>query len=936
MGEGQGGRYEAGPADRLLGVIRELLQELHPRSTEVRLDSSLDRDLGLDSLALVELLARAESAFGVDLPDEALVDVQTPRDLLQLLSSNAPEERVGGVDEVQGHLTVQGSGRAPPEKARTWTEVLDWHAQHQPKRVHLSLLQSTGVAEEITYGWIRDEARQMAQGLQSHGARPGDRIALMLPTGRDYFVSFLGVWLAGCVPVPIYPPWRRAQLQDHLMRQGGILLNAEARMLITVPEAKLPARQLQLRVPSLRHVLTVEQVVSEKGDAEQARPSLESDIALLQYTSGSTGAPKGVVLTHFNLLINVRAMGAAAEASADDIFVSWLPLYHDMGLIGAWLASLYYGMPLVVMPPTSFLRRPASWLQAIHDYRGTISASPNFGYELCLNRIEEEQAAGLDLSSWRLAFNGAEPVSPQTVRRFAERFESCGFRSEAMTPVYGLAESSLGVTFPPLGRGALIDSIRREPFLYSGEALPAGEGEPTALQFVGCGRPLEGHQVRIVDDDAAVQPERQQGRIQVRGPSATGGYFRNPQATQELFRGGWLDSGDLGYLADGELFVTGRAKDMVIRMGRNIHPQELEEAVGELLGVRKGRTAVFGAAGSESGTEELVVLTETRERDPDKRAEMHRQIVSKSTDLLGTPPDDVVLGAPGTVLKTSSGKIRRAACKELYEAGELNRKAKPFWMQIVDLAVSAAGGRLRRLPQDLWTAVYAIYDWVIFGLLAVVTWVLVAVTPGIEFRWRILRAAARLMFRLTGMGPQVAGRADCLGAPCVVVANHSSMLDGLVLAAVLPQRLEFVAAGEFSRNRVAGTFLRRLGSTFVDRLDRAKATGASDALKLRAKNGVPIVFFPEGRMSRTPGLQPFRMGAFAVAAEARVPVLPVTILGTGRILRANRRVPRAGRIQVFISPSIQPAQGGWKGAVELRKKARLAILRHFDEPDLEA
>lgn len=718
------------------------------------------------------------------------------------------------------------------------------------------------------------------------------------------------------------------------MRQGGILLNAGARLLITVTEARLLSRQLQLRVPSLRHVLTVEQVFHDVQQPARG-PSAESDIALLQYTSGSTGEPKGVVLTHFNLLTNVRAMGAAAKVSTDDVFVSWLPLYHDMGLIGAWLGSLYFGMPLIVMPPTSFLRHPVKWLRAISDYGGTISASPNFGYELCLNRVDEEQVAGLDLGKWRLAFNGAEPVSPQTIRRFSERFATCGFRAEAMTPVYGLAESSLGVTFPPIGRGPVIDSISRESFLRTGEAVSAAPDDPAPLRFVGCGTSLAGHQVRIVAGESVVQPERQQGRIQFKGPSATAGYFRNAEATRELVAEGWLETGDLGYLAGTDLFVTGRSKEMVIRLGRNVHPQELEQAVGEVPGIRKGRTAVFGAADPGSGTERLVVLAETREQAGGKRVEMKRQIVAASIDLLGMPPDDVVLTDPGTVLKTSSGKIRRAACKELYEQGQLATVVKPFWRQIGELALISAAERLKRLPRALAAALFAVYAWAVFGVLAFVAWALVVLLPGIRLRWIVFRTIARLMLRITGMGPVVQNGPQSIGAPCVVVANHSSMLDGLVLAAVLPQRLVFVAAGEFSDKWAAGVFLRRLGAVFVERRDRVKAAGAPDKVTEKARNGATVAFFPEGRMSRSPGLQPFRLGAFAVAAEAGVPILPITIVGTETVLRGDTRIPRRARVEVFVSSPIPPLQGGWSGAVELRKRVRTEILRHFREPDLE-
>jgi acyl-CoA synthetase (AMP-forming)/AMP-acid ligase II len=270
--------------------------------------------------------------------------------------------------------------------------------------------------------------------------------------------------------------------------------------------------------------------------------------------------------------------------SSTDVFVSWLPLYHDMGLIGAWLTSLHFGFPLVVMSPLRFLARPARWLQAIHEHGGTISGGPNFGFELCLRRIDDDELEGSTSQSWRIAFNGAEPVSPDTVTRFAERFARFGLRPEALTPVYGLAECAVALTVPPLDRGARIDRVARQPLARHGRAEPADDTEKHPVRHVACGKPLPGHHVRIVDDAGRVLPDRREGRIQFRGPSATSGYYRNPQATRELFDGDWLNTGDLGYLAEGDLFVTGRTKDLIIRAGRNLHPAELEEAVGRLPG----------------------------------------------------------------------------------------------------------------------------------------------------------------------------------------------------------------------------------------------------------------------------------------------------------------------------------------------------------------
>ena len=331
----------------------------------------------------------------------------------------------------------------------------------------------------------------------------------------------------------------------------------------------------------------------------------------MQYTSGSTGDPKGVILSHDNLLANIRAMGRAAAVTSSDRFVSWLPLYHDMGLIGAWLGTMYHAVPLVLMPPTSFLARPSRWLWAIHRYRATISAGPNFAYEIVASKVRDGDLIGLDLSSWRLAFNGAEPVRAATLARFAARFAQYGFDRRALTPVYGLAESAVGLTFPPLGRGPLVERIDPLALAHDGTAKLSPDNAESSLEAVSCGRPLPGHEIRIVDDDGREDAARTEGRVEFRGPSATTGYHRNPDATKRLFHGDWLDTGDVGYIAGGELFLTSRAKDLIKRGGHNIHPYDLEAAVGDLAGIRKGCVAVFGMADRASGAERVVVVAET-------------------------------------------------------------------------------------------------------------------------------------------------------------------------------------------------------------------------------------------------------------------------------------------------------------------------------------
>ena len=488
-----------------------------------------------------------------------------------------------------------------------------------PTKLHVQLYGEGDTTEDITYFDLKQGALAIAAGLAAHRLEPDQTVAIMLPTGKDYLFTFFGILIVGGIPVPIYPPARLSQIEDHLRRHAGILANSQARLLITIPEAKPLSLLLRARADDLRAVVTPADLAAHAA-AAQPIARTASDLAFLQYTSGSTGNPKGVSLTHANLLANVRAMGTALRVGAEDVFVSWLPLYHDMGLIGAWLGTLYYGLPLALMSPLAFLAQPSRWLWAIHRHRATLSAAPNFAYDLCARKLQDQELEGLDLSSWRVAFNGAEPVSADTVDAFASRFAAYGLPREAIMPVYGLAESAVGLTFPPLNRGALIDVIKREPLMHTGNAVPAETGDSSALRVVSCGRPLPGYEVRIVDSTGREVGDRIEGRLEFKGPSATSGYFRNPEQTRKLFHGDWLDSGDFGYVVNGEIYITGRVKDVIIRGGRNIHPYDLEQAVGNIPGIRRGCVAVFGNPDPATGTERLVVLAETRETDPQARA----------------------------------------------------------------------------------------------------------------------------------------------------------------------------------------------------------------------------------------------------------------------------------------------------------------------------
>jgi 1-acyl-sn-glycerol-3-phosphate acyltransferase len=919
--------------EALLGIVRQVVEELHPGAPGRRmtLDSFLDRDLGLDSLGRVELVGRLERAFDVGLAEQVVATAETPRDLLRaVLSAADPAE---SPDESAVLDTAElGAAEPAPARSRTLPEVLDWHVDNHAERRHVTLLSGDGESVELTYAALRERALAIAAGLQDRGLEPAQTVGLMLPTSVEYFAAFCGVLLAGGVPVPLYPPTRPSQIEDHLRRQARILSTALAGFLITVPEVLPLARLLRAQVPTLKATVTVAELAVES--ASGGLPAVgEHDVAFLQFTSGSTADPKGVVLTHGNLLANLRSIGKAAELSSEDVVASWLPLYHDMGLIGAWMGSLYYAMHLVLMSPLAFLTRPARWLWAVHRHRATLSAAPNFAYELCLKKIEDAEIEGLDLSSWRGSLNGAEPVSPATVSRFTKRFAPYGYRPGAMMPVYGLAECSLALAFPPVGRGPVIDAVDREALTGSGRAAPADGEDPGALRFVGAGFALPDHEIRIVDATGAEVGERQEGRIEFRGPSATSGYYRNAEATAKLFHGSWLDSGDRGYLAGGELFVTGRTKDMIIRAGRNIYPQELEEAVGDLEGVRKGCVAVFGATEETTGTERLIVLAETRETDGEALERLRERIQECTVDLVGTPADDVTLVPPHTVPKTSSGKIRRAAGRDLYEGGRLGGGG-PVWWQVARLAWAGARPQWVRAGRVARELAYAGRFWVVVGLAAVPVVAGIALLPRLARRRRAARSVARGMARLTSVPIRVTGEEHLADAgPFVVAANHASYLDGIALTATLPTQGAFVAKSEFQESFIARLLLERLGALFVERFDPSKSVEDIRRAEEALTSGQSVLLFPEGTFDRAPGLRPFRLGGFLLAAQTGTPVVPVAVRGTRSVLRGDKWFPRRGSVMVVIRPPVAPDGSDLAAAARLRDAVRAEILRHCGEPD---
>jgi 1-acyl-sn-glycerol-3-phosphate acyltransferase len=937
------------PADEdatglVLDTLRGLLAEVDPARARAAIgpDQSLTRDLALGSLERVELAMRLEQASGVELGDTVLAEADTPRQIAAAIT----RARQAGLGARLGAGLRAGlragpppgevrRNRGPATGARTLVEALLWQVDQGADRVHIQLRGDDGADTAITFGSLYRDASAVAAGLRDRGVVPGERVALLLRTEPAFFQAYFGILLAGGVPVPLYPPFRADQIEEYASRQAAILRNADARVLLTFAEAERAAALLRPLVPSLSTVATVPQIL--RVGAEVAGPDAgavgvsEDALALIQYTSGSTGSPKGVALSHANLLANVRAFGEAFEMGGDEVGVTWLPLYHDMGLIGAWFGPLYHGMTVVSMSPLAFLGKPVRWLQAISQHRGTITAAPNFAYDLCARKIADADLAELDLSSWRVALNGAEAVLPATIERFAARFGPYGFRPEAMRPVYGLAEGSLCVTAPPPGRLPRIERLSRAAFQHARAIEPAAPDDPHPLAFVGCGGPLPRHELRIVDDRDAPKPPRVEGRVQFRGPSSMQGYFQNPEATAAVTReGGWIDSGDLGFVDDdGDLFVTGRAKDVIIAGGRNISPQEVEEAVAEVPGIRRGCVAAFGVQDARSGTERLVVVAETRGALPPDGSPLHAAVGVAIVAAIGVPADTIVLTRPGRVPKTSSGKIRRTTTRELYESGRLHRgRASAAW-QWGRLIGRHLAWRAGRAVAGVGILIYSAWVWTAVAMIALPLWIAVALTRTPRQARRVIGAGSRLLLLAGGCRPRLVGRDPAtLPVPAVIVANHASFLDVLVLLAVLPPTVRFGAKARLAHYPILGTILCRAGYVLVQR----GARDAADALAAAIDGGESLFIFPEGTFVRPPGVMPFRLGAFQVAVEKGVPVVPIALRGTRTVWPDETFRMRPSPITVAIAEPLTSRASGWAATVELRDSARTWIAATSGEP----
>jgi fatty-acyl-CoA synthase len=528
----------------------------------------------------------------------------------------------------------------------------------------LRFIEHDGRTVCTSYRELLADACAIAGALHAQGHRVGDRVALVIPEVSGFVHAFFGIIAAGLVPVPLCPPAQAGDLVTFGRQSRHVLEAARAAAVITTADVAplLDIRDLPVAV----------RLVSDLQDGpaiDAPHPLSLDDLALLQFTSGSTALPKGVVLTHGNVAANVDAIlgPAGLDAREGDVAVSWLPLYHDMGLIGMLLSSLYAPADAVLMSPVLFLKRPSAWLDAISSYGGTVSFAPNFAYELCRRRVKTSQLESLDLSRWRVAGCGAEPIRPETLRQFAEYFEPTGFRATSFLPSYGLAEHALAVSF---AHGGLhIDIVDAERLVRDSRAVPVVNGSPS-VRVVRCGAAFPGHEIRIVDEHFQPLPDRHVGSIVARGPSVMQGYFEQPQATAAALHDGWLLTGDLGYMADGGLYVCGRTKDLIIRQGRKYYPADLESSLADLKGVAVSGVVVFAVDHVEAA-DEVVAVLETRASG--RSEEIEEAVRRRIRETAGLEIDRVVLTPPGTIPRTTSGKVRRAETRDRLEAGMLVR-----------------------------------------------------------------------------------------------------------------------------------------------------------------------------------------------------------------------------------------------------------------------
>jgi fatty-acyl-CoA synthase len=539
---------------------------------------------------------------------------------------------------------------------------------------------------------ILEHGLAVSRFLLSRGIEKNDKVVVMLPTGANFAYVYFGILMAGGVPVPVSQPAGTSNISKYLDNLTYIIRDSEAKFFITYEKIKLIAGSLMNISNLVKGFILDDEIFAHPVTDDRYRlPDIApDDLALIQYTSGTTSKPKGVMLSHRNLLHNVHGIGLASAMTESDVGISWLPMYHDMGLIGGFLTTMYWNLELVLMMPEAFLFRPIWWLENMTRYRATICVAPNFGYHYCTTRIDDSSMHKLDLGSLRLALNGAEPIDRITLTKFLKKFKPCGLREDIFLPVYGMAENSLAATFPSLDRTTVVHRFRRDKLEEKHVAVDSDStNSKEYIDLVSVGYPLPGQEVRIVNESGKTLREREIGEVCVKSPSLSSGYYNNPEATGEAIKKGWLHSGDMGFILDGMLFISGRIKEMIIKRGKNIYPYDVERIASTVKGIRLGCCAAFDVHNEDQGTEDLVLVCETTVKDKDELERLGREVHNEIFSRLGIAPDDIRLVPKETIPKTTSGKVQRILCKKIYlEDDFIQKKYRNFLILIKTFMIS--------------------------------------------------------------------------------------------------------------------------------------------------------------------------------------------------------------------------------------------------------